>query len=59
MTIVAVFGHSEHYKKDHSFIRFNFSEGVSLDGLVESMLTTGFQATNVGLAIEEINRMVR
>ena len=25
---------------------------------MQSMLTTGFQATNIGLAINEINRMV-
>lgn len=37
---------------------FDFSEGSSLDALAASMLTTGFQATNVGLAINEINRMV-
>uniref|UniRef100_A0A7S1BPC0 deoxyhypusine synthase n=1 Tax=Corethron hystrix TaxID=216773 RepID=A0A7S1BPC0_9STRA len=28
-----------------------------LDAMMESFLTTGFQATNIGLAIEEINRM--
>jgi deoxyhypusine synthase len=39
-------------------ISFNFSEGATLDRIMESMMTTGFQATNVGLAIDEINRMV-
>ena len=32
---------------------------ISLDSIMQKMLTTGFQATNVGLAINEINRMVR
>lgn len=31
---------------------------VSIDSLARSMLTTGFQATNVALAIAEINRML-
>ena len=31
---------------------------ISLDSIMQKMLTTGFQATNVGLAINEINRMV-
>ncbi|GAB5030686.1 deoxyhypusine synthase [Nannochloropsis oceanica] len=33
------------------------SEGVSLHGLLGSFLTTGFQATNLGMAIKEIERM--
>eukprot|EP00605_Chrysophyceae_sp_TOSAG23-4_P000543 GSChrysophyteH1.ASY1.ANO1.612.1 assembled CDS len=38
---------------------FDFeSEAPSLDSLAESMKTMGFQATNVGLAIEEIQRML-
>jgi deoxyhypusine synthase len=32
-------------------------EGVTLHGLLGSYLTTGFQATNLGLAIKEIERM--
>ena len=31
---------------------------VSIDSLARSMMTTGFQATNVALAIAEINRML-
>jgi deoxyhypusine synthase len=37
--------------------RYDFNGGVSLDGLLGSYLRTGFQATNLGLAIEEIQRM--
>ena len=36
----------------------DFSEGANLDAMVQKMLTTGFQATNVALAIEVINKMV-
>ncbi|RYG68688.1 hypothetical protein EON64_04610 [archaeon] len=38
--------------------RVDFDQKPDLDSLMAAMLTTGFQATNVGLAIEEINRMV-
>lgn len=38
---------------------FDFSSGTDLDSMMNAMLTTGFQATNVGLAIEEIQRMLR
>jgi deoxyhypusine synthase len=37
---------------------FNNEENVTLDGIMNAMLATGFQATNVALAIHEINRMV-
>lgn len=37
---------------------FSKPEELSLDSLVSKMMFTGFQATNVGLAIEEINRML-
>eukprot|EP01031_Cornospumella_fuschlensis_P037168 gene37168-45112_t len=37
----------------------DFDQKPDLDAVMAAMLTTGFQATNVGLAIEEINRMLR
>ena len=37
----------------------DFSKGANLESLVSSLLSTGFQATNVGLAIHEINKMVK
>jgi hypothetical protein len=37
---------------------YSFNGNVDLDSMAMSMLATGFQATNVGLAINEINRMV-
>jgi deoxyhypusine synthase len=36
----------------------DFENGASLEDLAQSLIATGFQATNVGMAIEEINRMV-
>ncbi len=33
-------------------------EAMSVDELAASMMTTGFQATNVGLAVEEIRKML-
>jgi hypothetical protein len=41
-----------------SVIGSNVGGAGTVDGLMKAMLTTGFQATNVGLAINEINRMV-
>ena len=36
----------------------SFSSPFTLDSLLSSLLTTGFQATNLGLAIQEVNRMI-
>ena len=35
----------------------DFDHDRSLDGLCAKLLTTGFQATNIGLAVKEIERM--
>ena len=37
---------------------YDFNMGFSFDGLMNSYFTTGYQATNIKLAIDEINRMV-
>jgi deoxyhypusine synthase len=37
----------------------DFNSGRDIDLIMSSMLTTGFQATSLGQAVEEINRMVR
>ena len=52
---------SKYITKDTPSVQgFDFQAGPpTLDGVLETMLTTGFQATNLGLAIEEINRMRR
>lgn len=37
---------------------YDFDRGVDYDALLDSYLRTGFQATNLGKAIEEIDRML-
>ena len=37
---------------------YDFNKGVDHSALLDSFLTSGFQATNFGLAVEEINKMV-
>lgn len=37
---------------------YDFNQGVDYHKLLQSYRTSGFQATNFGLAVEEINRMV-
>lgn len=37
---------------------YDFNEGINYSKMFESYCNTGFQATNLGLAIKEINRMV-
>lgn len=37
---------------------YDFNQGVDHRALLQSYLTTGFQASSVGLAIQEINNMV-
>lgn len=38
---------------------YDFNQGCDLKGVMKSYLTTGFQASRLGLAIQEINHMVR
>jgi deoxyhypusine synthase len=38
---------------------YDFNSGRDLDSLMAAMLTSGFQATALGQAVEEVNRMVR
>lgn len=37
---------------------YDWNNGINYDQLLGSYLHSGFQATNLGLAIEEINKMV-
>lgn len=37
---------------------YDFNQGVDLQAVLKTYLTTGFQASRLGLAIEEINRMI-
>ncbi len=41
-----------------SFTGYDFSNGVDYEALLETYIFSGFQATNFGLAIQEIKRMV-
>ena len=38
---------------------YDFNKGVNMDELLASFSTMGFQGSNLGFAIEEINEMVR
>lgn len=38
---------------------YDFNQGVDLQAVMDSFITTGFQASSLGLAIQEINQMVR
>lgn len=38
---------------------YDFNQGVDLHAVLKSYLTTGFQASSLALAIQEINTMVR
>ena len=37
---------------------YDFNNGIDYHKLLQSYKTSGFQATNFGLAVDEINRMV-
>lgn len=37
---------------------YDFNQGVNYSELLSTYLHSGFQATNFGLAVEEINKMV-
>jgi len=37
---------------------YDFNDGVDYSRILKSFSTTGFQATNLSLAVNEINRMV-
>jgi deoxyhypusine synthase len=54
----AVLGESSELPPDMVVCRgHDFEKSNSVDDIIKSMLTTGFQATNVGLAVEQIQQM--
>jgi hypothetical protein len=56
----AVLVPSEQLPEDAVTIRgWDFNHGSELDDILGSMLQTGLQATALGQAIDEVNRMVR
>ena len=55
----AVLVPSEELPDDAVHIRgWDFDAGASLDGVMGAMLATGLQATALGQAVQEVNRMV-
>lgn len=58
-SLQAVLVPSEQLPEDAPTIRgHDFNDGCDLDALLSSMLRTGLQATALGQAINEVNRMV-
>ena len=56
----AVLQLSEEMPQDTPKVKgYDFNSGIHYEELLESYLFSGFQATNFGLAVEEINKMVR
>ena len=54
----AVLGESESMPEGSVPVRgYDFNHGCDMDALMGSLLQTGFQATNLGLAIEEVRKM--
>jgi len=43
---------------DQPVIGYDWSKGNDLQGILNSYVTTGFQATNFGLAVDVINKMI-
>lgn len=55
----AVLMRSEPIPEDTPQVKgYDFNDGINYSQMFESYVNTGFQATNLGLAIKEINRMV-
>ena len=46
------------YKSVFQVKGYDFNEGVDYHALLQSYKYSGFQATNFGLAVEEINKMI-
>lgn len=56
----AVLGESDEMPEGSVPVKgYDFNRGADLNAVLESMVTSGFQATNLGLAIEEIRKMLR
>ncbi|XP_072299573.1 deoxyhypusine synthase-like [Eucyclogobius newberryi] len=55
----AVLKHSSEIPENMLRIKgYDFNQGVDLQAVLKSFLTTGFQASSLGLAIQEINNMI-
>lgn len=59
VALESVLKHSTTLAEDVPRVRgYDFNQGVDHRALLQTYLTTGFQATNMGLAIQEINQMI-
>jgi deoxyhypusine synthase len=55
----AVLQESEPMPKDTPVVAgWDFNQGVNYDGILKSFKYSGFQATNFGKAVDEINKMI-
>lgn len=60
MALQAVLGPSGTVPEGTATIKgWDFCDGRDMDGVMAAMLRTGFQASALGKAIDEVNRMVR
>lgn len=56
----AVLKHSSALPPESAQVRgYDFSRGVDYHALLQAFGTTGFQATNFGRAVQQVNAMVR
>jgi len=55
----AVLGESEEMPEGSIPVKgYDFNQGVDLDAVLKSFATTGFQASNFGMAVDEVNKML-
>lgn len=58
--LAAVLKHSSALPFESAQVRgYDFNRGVDYRALLEASSTTGFQATNFGRAVQQVNAMVR
>ena len=58
--IDAILGPNEEMPADSEVVKgFDFNESCDLSKLLDTYYFTGFQAHNLGLAIKEVEKMVR
>lgn len=58
--LAAVLKHSSALPFESAQVRgYDFNRGVDYRALLEAFSTTGFQATNFGRAVQQVNAMVR
>lgn len=57
---ISIYRKSEPFPEDAPRVRgYDFNQGVDHKALLQSLFNTGFQATEFGRAVREINQMVR